>query len=156
MKTYCVYLTIYRGNKLPPFYVGYTSVDKIENGYNGSVSSKNFKEAWASERKRNRHLFSTRIIKTFNSSVLAREYEEKVQRFLDVHRNPLYVNMSIGYSKFNMDESFEKGIHHFQNSSFQSKVNNERIRAGKHQFQQKDFQREMSKRAHSNPNHPFH
>lgn len=156
MKTYCVYLTVYRGNKLPPFYIGYSSVDKIENGYNGSVSSKTFKDAWSSERKHNRHLFSTRVIKTFNSSAAAREYEEKVQRHLNVHKNPLYTNMSIGYSKFCMDAAFEKGIHHFQDSSFQTQVNLERIKEGKHQFQQKDFQKEMSRRAHANPSHPFH
>ena len=30
---YCVYLTIYRGNKLPPFYIGYSSINKIKAGY---------------------------------------------------------------------------------------------------------------------------
>jgi hypothetical protein len=156
MKTYCVYLTVYRGSLLPPFYIGYSSVDKVENGYNGSVSSKTFKEAWALERKQNRHLFSTKIIKTFESSSAAREYEEKVQRHLKVHKNPLYINMSIGYSKFCMDAAFEKGIHHFQDSAFQSQVNQERLSRGNHPFQQKDFQAEMNRRAHSGGNHPFH
>ena len=31
---YCVYLTIYTGNKLPPFYIGSTSLKKINKGYN--------------------------------------------------------------------------------------------------------------------------
>jgi hypothetical protein len=36
---YCVYLTIYKGNNLPPFYIGSTSIDKIDGGYHGSVMS---------------------------------------------------------------------------------------------------------------------
>ena len=156
MKKYCVYLTTYRGNKLPPFYIGYSSVSKVENGYNGSVSSKSFKETWSKERKENRQLFSTRIIQTFETSNEARICEERIQRALNVHRNPLYINMSIGYSKFNMDVAFEKGIHHFQDSVFQSTVNNNRLKNGTHQFANSNFQKEMSKRAHSNVNHPFH
>lgn len=48
---YCTYLTIYSGNKLPPFYIGYKDLHSIENGYRGSVDSLAFKEIWLSEIK---------------------------------------------------------------------------------------------------------
>lgn len=49
---YCVYLTIYSGSKLPPFYIGSGTLDKILNkGYRGSVTSKQFKKIWSQELK---------------------------------------------------------------------------------------------------------
>jgi hypothetical protein len=42
MNDYCVYITFYKGNKLPPFYIGSTSVEKINNDYNGSVGSQKY------------------------------------------------------------------------------------------------------------------
>ena len=156
MKEFCVYLTTYRGNKLPPFYIGYSSADKVLNGYNGSVSSKTFVKIWRQERKTNKQLFKTKIIKCFESSHEARKYEEYVQRFFNVHRNPMFINMSIGYSKFNMDDAFEKGEHHFQNSGFQSAVNRTQIEKGTHNFCKIEFQKAASAKAHSNPSHPFH
>ena len=41
---YCTYLTIYLGNKLPPFYIGYTKIKNIEKNYNGTVTKKNNKD----------------------------------------------------------------------------------------------------------------
>lgn len=43
---YCVYHTTYIGNKLPPNYIGSTSVEKIKKGYYGSVKSKSYKSIW--------------------------------------------------------------------------------------------------------------
>ena len=62
MDIYCVYLTIYIGSKLPPFYIGSSSTKKIEKGYHGSVSSAEYKDIWRSEIKENPHLFKTFII----------------------------------------------------------------------------------------------
>lgn len=155
-KEFCVYITIYRGNKLPPFYIGYSTVDKIERGYNGSVSSKTYAKVWSQERKENKSLFKTKIIKIFATRSEARKYEEYAQKFFNVHRNPMFINMSIGYSKFNMDEAFDKGEHHFQNSAFQSAVNRIRIEKGTHLFCNNEFQKSNSAKAHSNPSHPFH
>jgi len=60
MKPFCVYLTIYRGNKLPPFYLGYTKANKIKNeNYHGSVSSKKYKQIFNKEIKENPELFTT-------------------------------------------------------------------------------------------------
>jgi hypothetical protein len=63
---FCTYLTTYKGNKLPMFYVGSTSVSKINNGYRGSVASKAYKQIWISELKNNPQLFETRIISLHN------------------------------------------------------------------------------------------
>jgi hypothetical protein len=92
---FCTYLTIYRGNRLPPFYIGYSSISKIESGYRGSVSSKCYREIWNHEIKNNPTLFSTKILKTFDNMISAKSHEFKLQKHLNVHTNPLYVNMRI-------------------------------------------------------------
>lgn len=90
---FCVYLTIYSGNKLPPFYVGSSSVDKVMRGYKGSVSSRRYKATWRSELKNNPHLFKTSVVKTFKTRELALEWENKIQKKLNVVENPLYCNL---------------------------------------------------------------
>jgi len=150
---YCTYITFYRGNKLPPFYIGYSSIKKINKGYNGSVSSKKYKNIWLIERKENIHLFSTKIIKSFNTRKEATIHEEYIHNFLNVHKNSMYINMSIGFAKFNMSESFDNGTHHFQNSEYQTNLNKSRVKKGTHPFVNKEFQKEMSMRAKSKPNY---
>jgi hypothetical protein len=96
MTIYCVYLTVYKGNKLPPFYIGSTSIEKIENGYHGSVISKKYKKIWNNEIICNPKLFSTYIIGKFNDRNEAYSKEEQLQRKLNVIANPLYINLGIG------------------------------------------------------------
>jgi hypothetical protein len=59
---FCVYLTIYSGDKLPPFYIGSSSISKVNTGYCGSVCSKRYKQIWVSELQQNPQLFDQRII----------------------------------------------------------------------------------------------
>ncbi len=59
---FCTYLTTYSGNKLPLFYIGSSSVERVNNGYHGSVKSKAYSTIWKSELKHNPHLFKTRIL----------------------------------------------------------------------------------------------
>lgn len=92
---YCTYLTVYSGNKLPPFYIGSTSVDKINKGYHGSVSSKKYKQIWYSELKNNPNLFRTHIITTHSTREEAIEMEYKFQRKLNVVKSKLYINQSL-------------------------------------------------------------
>lgn len=116
---YCVYLTIYRGNKLPPFYIGSTSIDKISCGYRGSVTSKEYKNIWLSELKLNPHLFTSVVIASFPSRQEAYDKEDQIQRTLRVIGNPLYINRSYatvrsGGSAWNKgleltDEIYKKG-----------------------------------------------
>lgn len=90
---FCVYLTIYKGNKLPPFYIGSTSINRIKDGYNGSPSSKKYKDLWRIEKRNNPELFITKILKTFETRSEAASYEVYIQQILKVHKNPLYINM---------------------------------------------------------------
>lgn len=90
---YCVYLTVYRGNKLPPFYIGSSSVSKVDNGYRGSVSSARYKKIWKHELKNNPDRFKTKIIKTFVTRQDALDWEYKIQKKLAVVDNQLYCNL---------------------------------------------------------------
>ena len=95
MSIYCTYITFYRGNKLPPFYIGSTSVERILDNYHGTVLSKEYKAIWKSELKQNPHLFETKIISTHKDrkDALAKEY--KLQKFLGVVKSNLYINKSL-------------------------------------------------------------
>ena len=97
---YCTYLLTYKGNKLPPFYIGSGTIYKIQNeGYIGSVSSRKYKNIFRSEKKNNIQLFKLKILKTFKTRKQAYTAEEKLQKQLDVVNNPLYFNMNIANSK---------------------------------------------------------
>jgi hypothetical protein len=80
---YCTYLTVYKGNKLPPFYIGSTSVVKINNGYRGSVKSKKYKEIWKSELKNNPNLFTTKIVTIHDSRQEALDKEDLLHKKLN-------------------------------------------------------------------------
>lgn len=94
MTTYCTYLTIYSGNKLPPFYIGSSSIARINKGYRGSVLSKVYKETWKNELLTNPHLFKTKVLTTHNDRKEATIREKSLQKSLSVVKNPLYINRS--------------------------------------------------------------
>lgn len=97
---YATYLTTYRGNKLPPFYIGHAKIEAIENGYLGSVGSKKYKRIWLNELKLNRGAFKIRIIKQFATKGEALEHERKLQLHFSVHTNPMYINRAVVNEKF--------------------------------------------------------
>jgi hypothetical protein len=92
---YCVYLTVYRGNLLPPFYIGSTSIEKINDGYHGSVASIRYSKIWVSEIKNNKYLFKTNIISKHNTRQEALDKELFLQESLNVVHNELYSNLSL-------------------------------------------------------------
>lgn len=94
MSIYCVYLTVYSGNKLPPFYIGSTSIDNINKGYHGSVRSKKYRSIWEEELNANLHLFKTFIIKEYGDRNIALDAEYKIQKQLRVVESSLYINLS--------------------------------------------------------------
>lgn len=96
MTIYCTYLTIYRGNKLPPFYIGSSSVAKIEQGYHGSVCSKEYSSLWKTELNEHPELFKTKIISKHSTRLSAFEREKQLQQQLSVISNSLYINKTIG------------------------------------------------------------
>lgn len=97
---YATYLTTYRGNKLPPFYIGHAKVESIENGYLGSVGSKKYKRIWLHEIKENIGLFKIQIIKRFGTKAEALIHERKLQLQFSVHTNPMYINRAVVNEKF--------------------------------------------------------
>lgn len=92
---YCVYLTSYKGSKLPPFYIGSSSINKIHNGYRGSVASKLYGKIWKSELKLNPELFCTRIIATYSTRKDATLKELKFQTKLKVTQSSMYINRAL-------------------------------------------------------------
>jgi hypothetical protein len=105
---YCVYLTIYSGNLLPPFYIGSTKLSKIEKGYNGTVCSKQYQSIWRSERQHHRHLFKTIVLSTFDNHSDALLKEANLQKMLNVVENPLYINKSLANTKFKENRTGKK------------------------------------------------
>lgn len=91
---YCVYITQYSGNLFPQNYIGSTSINKINNGYKGSVKSKQYKVLWESELKYNPHLFSLQIISYHDTRSEAIFKELQLQKIFNVVKNPLFINMS--------------------------------------------------------------
>lgn len=94
MSIYCTYLTIYHGNKLPPFYIGSSRVDRIKNGYRGSVSSKKYKEIWKNELSNNPHLFKTYILTYHDSQKMSILKELFFHEKLNVVKSEMYINRS--------------------------------------------------------------
>jgi hypothetical protein len=98
---YCTYLTVYTGNKLPPFYIGSTSVDNVINkGYSGSVVSKTYMAIWKQELSDHPDLFKTIILTRHETREEAMERELIFQEAFSVARNPLYINMAHANGKF--------------------------------------------------------
>lgn len=112
MSIYCTYITFYRGNKLPPFYIGSTSVAKIANGYHGSVCSKEYKAIWKSELKENPYLFKTKILSYHGDRKDALVKEEKFQKSLNVVRSTMYINKSLANINGFFGMKVPKEYHH--------------------------------------------
>lgn len=98
---FCTYITFYKGNKLPPFYIGYTSISNIlENNYHGSVGSQKYSKIWKTEIRNNNNLFKTVILTKHKTRKEAIEKEIYFQEFFKVHTNPMYINMTIHNERF--------------------------------------------------------
>jgi hypothetical protein len=91
---YCTYLTIYKGDKLPKRYIGSSTVDRVLNGYNGSIKSKKYQEIYKQEQRENKHLFKTRILNIYESHDEAVNAEYLLHCKYDVNKNPNYINMA--------------------------------------------------------------
>lgn len=106
---FVTYLTIYSGNKLPPFYIGSSDIQRIENNYHGSVKSIKYSDTWKEELKNNPQLFKTKIISYHETrkDALAKEYY--LHHKLGVVKSPLYINQSLATVNgfFGMDVSKE-------------------------------------------------
>ena len=104
---YCVYITTYVGTKLPKYYVGSTSVKKIQDGYRGSVSSKRWSDIWILEIKQNPHLFNTDIVSLHETRLEALQAELDYQIENNVVVSEEWINKSLArpLGFFGMDVS---------------------------------------------------
>jgi hypothetical protein len=100
MSEHCVYLTVYSGDILPPFYIGSSYVESVLSGYHGTVKSKKYRTIWREEIRSKPHLFQTIIISRHETQQDAREQEYQLQKFFDVVRNPLFINLAYANLKF--------------------------------------------------------
>jgi hypothetical protein len=110
---YCVYFTIYKGNRLPPFYIGSAPVSKINRGYRGSASSAQWGKIWKSELKENPHLFVTFIIPGQYAPTPKEilDLELKWQKLFDVVQDPDFVNQAYAKAGFcSSPESARKAV----------------------------------------------
>ena len=92
MIKYCTYITMYTGKLLPKWYIGSSTVEKVQNGYNGSVCSKRYKKIYDIEQIENKHLFKTRILNTYDTRPDAVAEELRLQKLHNVVRNKKYFN----------------------------------------------------------------
>jgi hypothetical protein len=76
------------------FYIGSSSIKKVENGYFGSVSSKKYKNIFLKEKKNNPSLFKIRIISIHKTRKDALIKENSLQKQLNVVSSPMYINQS--------------------------------------------------------------
>lgn len=106
-QNYCVYITHYHGSLFPNNYIGSSSINKIEEGYRGSVKSKKYKKLWEQELRVNPHLFETLIISTHYTKQEALYKELILQKMFNVVKSDLFVNLSYAAPNgfFGMDVS---------------------------------------------------
>lgn len=93
---YCVYLTKYSGDLLPPNYIGSTSVKNVLSGkYFGSVVSKRWKDIYKLELKNNPQHFSIEIMSEHDTRIDAMTEELRVHILNDVVKSDQYYNESL-------------------------------------------------------------
>lgn len=99
---FSVYLTFYLGDLLPPFYIGSTTVAKLERGYHGSATSARYGDIWYREIRDNPHLFVTFPIpgQTASTAVEILDLELAWQKEFDVVRDPRFVNQCYAKAGF--------------------------------------------------------
>jgi hypothetical protein len=110
---YCTYLTIYSGNKLPRRYIGSSKVERISQGYNGSIKSKKYKLTYLEEQAENKHLFKTRILGLYETQQEAIAAEKDLHIKHNVVKSDLYMNMAIACVEGYFGRDISGEAHHF-------------------------------------------
>lgn len=110
MIIYVVYLTEYLGDKLPRFYIGSSTKERVLNGYNGSVKSKKYKDIYKEEQRNNKHLFKTEILFECYDREVAIEIEQKYQRITNCIFRDDYMNLALAGGKFGLNLTTKESI----------------------------------------------
>lgn len=92
---YCVYLTKYSGTAMPQLYVGSSSVERVNNGYHGSVKSKKYREIWERELMEHPELFTTTILSIYGTRKEALKAELDFQIEHNVVKSDQWINQSL-------------------------------------------------------------
>jgi hypothetical protein len=95
---FVVYLTIYGGDKFPPYYIGSTSLEKFNGDYYGSVCSKKYGEIFHRELLENPNLFDKIILETTDTREDALIKERDYHVKCDVVKNENFINLSFAVS----------------------------------------------------------
>lgn len=91
---YVTYLTIYSGIKLPPYYIGSTSLKNVGNKYYGSVTSKKYKKIFKKELLENPELFEMVVLSKHETRKEALEVELYLQKKFNVVKSHMFFNES--------------------------------------------------------------
>lgn len=142
MNKFVVYLVNYSGDKLPRYYIGSTSYEKIKSGYLGSVRSKKWKEIFKNEVKNNINLFNVEILSTHNTRKDALLEEYKIQKKYNVVESTDYFNESFA----TVDGFFGRDVSGEANTMYGRKdeiiainINTkEKVRVSKEEFENND------------------
>ena len=97
---FVTYLTIYEGDKLPPFYIGSTSAKRISTGYKGSVRSKKFRDIWENEVKNHPDLFDVIVLSEHTTRDEALIEEERLQKKHKVVTSEMFINCGLARGGF--------------------------------------------------------
>jgi hypothetical protein len=93
---YVTYLVTYSGYKLPKFYIGSTSEEKIKSGkYFGSIRSIKYRKIFYDEIDNNIHLFKIQILSYHDTRLDALSEELKLHIEFDVVNSKDYINESL-------------------------------------------------------------
>lgn len=86
------------------FYIGSTHISRVLNeGYRGSVRSKEFRDIWINELTNNPEQFKTRIISVHDTRIRALECENELIRSMNISQNKsFYVNRGYFSAKFGL------------------------------------------------------
>lgn len=116
---FCVYLTIYEGTQLPPYYIGSSTIKRVSEGYMGSVCSKKYKAVWDLECSTFPDLFDTIVLSEHETRKRALAEELRLHILHNVVISDEYINMSLAQAngccgmdvKGSLNPNYGKGLH---------------------------------------------
>lgn len=153
---YCVYLTVYFGNKLPKRYIGSSSVERVKSGYNGSIKSKKYKSIYLKEQIENKQLFKTRILSMHNNLEDAILEELRLHMKYNVVKSPNYMNMSYAQPNGFFGRDISGKNHPFYNKSHTLETKQKISQTLKSKFKSKELSSPFSKIDSSGENNGFY
>lgn len=138
---YCVYITTYHGNKMTPKkYVGSSKISKIEEGYKGSVASKEFCQIWNDEIRDNPQFFTTEIFSKHKTRKSAMKAELKFQKNNQVVKSEYWFNKAEARVNgfFGMDVSGKKNPMYGKSRTGEKHKGGENISSGLKNYYKSD------------------